>query len=203
MFVCRLNTISRKDRKDPLLCFGGIPQAVQVAGCHNAFTRNDAKGLVFSVKRIRERTHPISQPPGRRRFQMNEVRGALAVARAEARRDDLRIRQRERGARPFAFKTLCSDLCPDVQDSRVHEKIVDVPKTPLALPAVARDPRAESVLTAPDVEIVSARESEYAQRADANLGCPREEKDEGVRAAVQRFVVIRHDSSNLAVKWRK
>lgn len=156
----------------------------------------------LSIGRETSRVTSLLPRPGGRRFQVNEMRGATAVARAEVRCDDLGIWERERGARPLALEASRARLRPNVKDSRVREKIVDVPKPRLALPAVSRDPGGQAVLSASDVDIVSAWKPERTQRANANGRRAREEKDESVGATIDRLGVF-HSSSNLAVKCRR
>ncbi len=91
------------------------------------------------------------------------MRRALAVTCTETRRDDARVRQHERGARPAAFQPRRARVRPDIYYARVFEKIVDVPEAFLvAPPEMPRDTRAQPVQRAADVEVVATRKFERA-----------------------------------------
>ena len=115
---------------------------------------------------------------------MNQMRRAIAVASTETRRDDPRVGQRECRACPFTFQPCGACTRPDIDHMRVLQQIVNVPEAFLLFPAMSLDARAQAIQGAANVNVIAARESEHAQRADANRLGTREENHKRVGAAI-------------------
>lgn len=115
--------------------------------------------------------------------EIDQVRRATAIARAETRRDDARARHGERGLRPQTLQAIFASMRPHFLDTPVREQIVNVPVHFLVGANVAREALRQTVHRTADVEIIAARKLELAERADANRLGARKMDDERVRAA--------------------
>ncbi len=99
---------------------------------------------------------------------MEQVSGALAVRRAEARRYDILAWKPLGFPAELTLRESASAVSFRFDYVTVSEKVVDVPAQPLLLPQVPRYPGFEATPGAPRVDVVPCREGEAAQLPDSH-----------------------------------